>query len=560
MSQQLADLLFPEVTLTIEDIRKQYPARPAGVSVTRFAPSPTGFLHIGGVYTAYVASKFVHQWWKNGINILRIEDTDQKRQKDGTIDLIIDWLETFGIHFDEWPLWTDYADKGNYGPYIQSHRKHIYHVFVKHAVAQWFAYPCWMDETEIEAVRNMQQAAKKIPGIYRQYSKWREASLEAQQEMITTGKPFVIRLKSPAILWDKVTVSDIIKGDVITQDNFIDMVLLKSTDGLPTYHMAHLVDDYLMWTTHVIRADEWFASMPLHVQLFRLFGFQAPLYAHISPLLKLDPATWNKRKLSKRHDAEADIQYFFQQGIPVGAIMEFLTNIIDPLFEEWQKNNPDKTYEDYIVDITRMNPAGALLDMTKLLFVSKEWLARLGKEEFMAKALEWVEKYGKDVLKEQYEGWLVSLMKKYPEYSFHILNIERLTEADPKRYRMFSDIVDQLPCFYDEIREKASAVPSIQFPEVCTADRMTWFLHEYASALDLSMSKQDWFNQLKEIGARHGFAASNGDFKAWWYVWKIGDLAMYLRIALLCSTTTPDLYESMKVMGKERVLKRLLAD
>lgn len=557
MSQQLADLLFPEVTKTIEDVKMQYPDRPAGHKVTRFAPSPTGFLHIGWIYTAYVAERFVHQAWQNGVMCLRIEDTDQKRQADGAIDLILDWLKGFGIQIDEWPIGPNNTDVGNYWPYIQSQRKDLYHVFVKHAVAQWFAYPCWMTEEEIESVRNMQQAAKKIPGIYGQYSKRREASFDAQREMIATGAPFVIRFKSTAQLGDKVVISDIIKNEVTTQDNMIDMVLLKSTDWLPTYHMAHLVDDYLMGTTHVIRADEWFPSMPFHRQLFTTFGFTVPQYGHVSPLLKLDPATNNKRKLSKRHDPEANLQYFFQQWIPTEAILEFLTNIVDPFFEERQKKNIDKTYRDYEFDISHMNPAGALLDMTKLLFVSKEWLARLGKEEFVEKSFEWVEKYYQ-WQNDRMTEWLnlAELMKKHPEYTFNILNIERLTDADPKRYRMFSDIVDQLPNFYDEVREVVHTTWT-SFPEACTTERMMAFVTEYERKLDLTMSKEDWFAQLKEIWARHGFATSNADFKAWWYVGKIGDIAMFLRIKLLCSSTTPDLYESMKVMGKERVVARL---
>lgn len=559
MSLELANLLFPDVTQTIEDVKVQYPARPTGHKVTRFAPSPTGFLHIWWVYNAYIAERFVHQWGENWIIILRIEDTDQKRETEGAVDLIISGLKDFGISFNEWPIWSNNSDVWNYWPYTQSQRKDIYKVFVKHAVAQWFAYPCWMSEEEIEAVRNMQQAAKKIPGIYGQYSKRREASFDAQREMIDAGAPFVIRFKSPAQLGEKVVISDIIKGEVTTQDNMIDMVLLKSTDGLPTYHMAHLVDDHLMGTTHVIRADEWFASMPFHTQLFKTFGFSVPLYAHISPLLKLDPATNNKRKLSKRKDPEADIQYFFKQWIPTEAILEFLTNIVDPFFEERQKKNMDKTYKDYEFDISHMNPAWALLDMTKLEFVSKEWLARLGKEEFIAKALEWAEKYYAQWSMYEVQGWstsLVDLMKKYPEYTFNVLNIERLTEADPKRYRMFSDIIDQLPNFYDEVRDIVHTTGT-SLPEACTPERMAAFVAEYGEVIDLSMSKEDWFAQLKEIGAKHGFAASNADFKAGWFVWKIGDIAMFFRIKLLCSSTTPDLYESMKVMGKERVMTRL---
>ena len=558
MSQQLADLLFPDVKDTVEYYRNQYPSRIAWQKVTRFAPSPTGFLHIGGVYSAYISQRLAHQWWENGIFFLRIEDTDQKRQVAWACDLIINGLKRFGIQIDEGPIWPSNAAVGQYGPYVQSERKDIYAVFVKHFVAAWLAYPCWMSESEIEATRTMQQAAKKVPGIYGHYSKWRDASFETQQEMIASGAPFVIRFKATAHLGDKVVVKDVIKGDVVTQDNFIDMVLLKSTDGLPTYHMAHLVDDYLMWTTHVVRGDEWFASMPFHLQLFAALGVEAPSYCHFSPLLKLDPETANKRKLSKRHDPEANVEYFFQQWIPTDAILEFLTNIVDPFFEERQKNNIDKTYKDYTFDITHMNQAGALLDITKLYFVSKEWLARLSKEEFVKRALEWAEEYGEEMSVMNNELHIVDLMKKYPEYTFDALNIERLTPADPKRYRMFSDILIQLPVFYDEVYEKIVAKKP-QLPEACSPENMKNFLAEYETVLDLTMTKEDWFVQFKDVGKKYAFAPSNSEFKEWGYVGRIGDLAMFFRVQLMCSPTTPDLYESMKVMWKERVLKRLAA-
>ncbi len=562
MSQQLADLLFPDVTKTVADYEAEYPVRPAGQKVSRFAPSPTGFLHIGGLYSAYVWEKYVHQSGQNGVFFVRIEDTDQKREVEGWVAQIINGLSQFGIQIDEGRIGKDFSDVGNYGPYVQSERKEIYHAFVKHLIAAGNAYPCWMSEEEIEATRNMQQAAKKVPGIYGHYSKRREASFDAQRDMIASGVPFVVRLRAPAQLGDKIILQDLIKGEVSTQANFLDTVLLKSTDGLPTYHMAHLVDDHLMRTTHVIRADEWFASVPLHVQLFEIFGFTPLQYAHISPLLKLDLETNNKRKLSKRHDPEANVQWFIEQGIPTDAIWEFLTNIIDPFFEEWQKNNPDKSYKDYVFHIERMNTAGALFDMTKLLFVSKEWLAKIDKETFYNKALEWAKDFGGmiHVMKDEsiVERQLYELMQEEPAYTFAALNIERMTDADPKRYRKFSDVRDQLPAFYDNaweaLRKNAPAIP-----DVCDRDRMTAFLDEYESALDLEMSKDAWFSQFKELWAKHGFAASNADFKAGGFVWKIGDLAMYFRIKLLCSSTTPDLYESMWVMWKERVMKRLRA-
>ncbi len=579
-NQELANLLFPHVTKTVEDYEKEYPLRPAWTTVTRIAPSPTGFLHMWSLYNALVAERFAHQSDKNGVFFLRIEDTDQKREVPWAVQQLIDGLRIFGIRPDEGPVGERNTDIWNYWPYTQSHRKEIYQAFVKELVAKGKAYPCWMSQKEIDDTRAMQESAKKIPWIYGPYATWRDADFVRQKDMIEAGEPFVIRLYSPATPEDMIVVNDLIKWEVRTQANFLDHVLLKSTDGLPTYHMAHLVDDHLMRTTHVIRGDEWFASVPLHVQLFAVFGFEPPQYAHIAPLMKIDTTTNNKRKLSKRHDYEANVQWFLEQGIPPEAVLEFLMNIIDPFFEDRQKTNTDKTYLDYVFDITRMGASGALFDVTKLSFVSKEWLAKVDKETFYDRALAWAEKYAGTIghiLEKKYNptdsdgnaeqihvfSWeaifdkqLSELMKEQKKYTFDVLNIERLTDADPKRYQKFNDIIDQLLPFYDQIwLEISKFLPPL--PESCTFERMEKFLSSYKDQLDLELPKEAWFDQLKQIGKENGFAASNAEFKEGGYIWKTGDLAMYLRIKLLCSTKTPDLYESMRVMGRERVLMRL---
>lgn len=579
-NQELANLLFPYVTKTVEDYEKEYPIRPEWVTVTRIAPSPTGFLHMWSLYNALVAERFAHQSHKNGVFFLRIEDTDQKREVPWAVQQLIDGLRIFGIQPDEGPIGKNNTDVWNYWPYTQSHRKEIYQAFVKELVAKGKAYPCWMSQKEIDDTRAMQEAAKKIPWIYGPYAKWRDADFSKQKEMIDAWEPFVVRLYAPNTPEDMIIVKDLIKWEVRTQANFLDHVLLKSTDGLPTYHMAHLVDDHLMRTTHVIRWDEWFASLPLHVQLFEVFGFQPPEYAHIAPLMKVDEITNNKRKLSKRHDHEANVQRFLEQGIPPKAVLEFLMNIIDPFFEDWQKNNMDKTYLDYTFDIARMGASGALFDMTKLLFVSKEQLAKIDKESFYDMALAWAENYAGtigNILEKKYnptdgditenqrrmfaweaifEKQLSELMKEEKKYTFDALNIERLTDTDPKRYQKLSDIIEQLPVFYDQVWDEMRKIaPAL--PEACNGDHMRDFLHAYVEKLDLDLSKEAWFEQLKQIGKEHGYATSNAEYKEGGYVWKTGDLAMFLRIKLLCSTKTPDLYESMRVMGKERVLLRI---
>lgn len=545
MSLELANLLFPHVSETVEDLLKKYPRRPEGQVVSRIAPSPTGFMHIGTVYSGMVAEKFVHQDNKNGIFFLRIEDTDQEREVENGKEMIIDGLQTFWIQINEWPLGADFADVGNYWPYIQSHRKNLYEIFVKHFVANGRAYPCRMSPEETEAVRKEQQNNKQIPGIYGKYSKRRDASFDDQKKMIDSWTKPVIRLRSHGDTTKRVVVKDLIKWEVETQDYFQDAVILKAKDGLPTYHFAHLVDDYLMGTTHVIRADEWFASVPLHMQLFAMLGVSAPTYAHISPLLKLDEG--KKRKLSKRKDPEADIRWFFAEGYPVDAIIEFLMNIVDPSFEEWQKNNPDKTYKNFVFEISHMNESGALFDLTKLNFVSKEWLAKLDKETFVQKCLEWAQQYNPE---------LYALMQNHPEYTFDSLNIERCTELDPKRYHKYSDVSEQLPMFYDEEYEKYYGEKPT-YPENITGEVIKMFVEKYISEIDLTLDKNAWFEQLKEIGKSVGFATTNAEFKEWGYSGKTGDLAMFLRIQLLLSKTTPDLCETMKVMWKERVIRRL---
>lgn len=320
------------------------------------------------------------------------------------------------------------------------------------------------------------------------------------------------------------------------QDNFLDSILIKAKDGLPTYHFAHLVDDYLMGTTNIIRSDEWLASLPLHLQLFATLGLKPLVYAHVSPLLKLEDG--KKRKLSKRKDPEANIAWFFEQGYPVDAIIDFLMNIIDPSFEEWQKSNPDKNYTDFVFNISHMNASGALFDNVKLNFVSKEWLAKLDKETFVQKCLEWAQQYNSEIY---------ALMQKHPEYTFDALNIERCTELDPKRYHKYSDVSEQLPMFYDEEYEKHYGEKPA-YPENITGDVIKNFVDAYIAQMDLSLDKNAWFEQLKEIGKSIGFATTNAEFKEGGYIGKTGDLAMFLRIQLLLSKTTPDLCETMKVM------------
>lgn len=557
----IAELIFPDVKETIADLEKRFPARKNPIA-TRFAPSPTGFLHIGAVFTSFTAWKFCDQ--SKWSFVLRIEDTDQKREVEGSINEIIDLLKTFRIPINEWPIGENNADVGNYGPYIQSQRKYFYQVFAKQLLSEWKAYPCRMTEEEMETTRTLQEKSKVTPGIYGNYSARRQKTPEEVETKLKTDKNYIIRFRSPGDLTKRVIFDDVLRGKIEMTDNYNDIVLLKS-DGLPTYHLAHIVDDHLMRMSHIIRAEERMPSVPLHIQLFNACGLPVPKYCHLAQILKLDEG--KKRKLSKRKDPEANVAYFFENGYAVQWILEYLINLIDSKFEDWQKANPDKSYLDFDIKLEDMNKAGALFDLVKLQSVNNGYLSRISTEQLYNESLTWAKKYKPD---------LFLLMNSDPAYTQSALNIERHTlptgrqaPKDPKRFSTYADIENQLRFFYDSEREKmcwelkpsptsaGKVVESWGFQY--NNELMKKFVAEYTSVLDLGMPVEDWFAQLKEVGKKYGFAGNNAEFKEGGYIWKIGDLAMFLRIQLCCATQTPDLYSVMQVMGKERVIKRLQA-
>lgn len=568
--KDIADTIFPEVTQTIQDLEKKYPPR-ANPICSRFAPSPTGFLHIGGVSAFFTERKFAKQ--QGGTFFLRIEDTDQKREVEGTVTLIINYMKKFGIQIDEWPIWENYKDVGDYWPYTQSQRKDIYKVFAKYLLENGLAYPCWMTPEQLETIREQQTKTKVTPGIYGNYSVRRNKSPEEILEKLRDEeqgkrgneflpstfhlspdvlKKFVIRFRSPGELGKRIVFEDVIKGRIDTMENINDIVLIKS-DGLPTYHLAHVADDYLMRVSHVIRGEERLASVPLHIQLFTAFGLPVPKYCHPASLLKIDNG--NKRKLSKRHDPEADIWFFFENGYATQWIIEYLLTIIDPNFEERQKTNPDKSYLDFEIKLEKMGKSGALFDLVKLQSVNNNYLSRISTDELYEQSL---------TRAETYRPALAILMKTDVPYVKAALNIERHTTKDPKRFTTYLDVETQLKFFFDDERTKLrdeelgkrneGLAPS---PYHLPPEVVKKFVDEYIQTLDLSMSVEEWFAQLKEIGKKYGFASNNAEFKEWGYIGKTGDLAMFLRIQLCCATQTPDLYSVMQVMGKERVIKRL---
>ncbi len=543
--KDLANLMFSDINQTIADLEQRYPARQNPIC-SRFAPSPTGFLHIGGVFSSFAAWRFVKQ--NNWTFILRIEDTDQKRQVEWAVESLLNSMKTFWISIDEWNLWENGSDVWQYGPYTQSERKELYHTFVKELVAKWLAYPCWMSNEEIDSIREQQQKSKIMPWIYGNYSIYRNKSVDELIKKVKEDPNYIIRFRSHANTQKKIVFEDVLRWKVNMWDNYNDIVLIKS-DGLPTYHLAHIVDDYLMRVSHIIRAEEWLTSVPLHLQLFESFGLPSPKYCHLAQLLKVDEETGKKRKLSKRKDPEADVQYFFENGYAVQWILDYLYTIMDSSFEEWQKANPDKSFLDREFVLENMNKSGALFDLVKMESINNEYLSRISTEQLFQESLAWAEKYNTE---------LANLMKQDIDYTKLALNIERHTEKDPKRFSTFKDVDRQLRFFFDTEYEKLIEnwkliIDNFGFD----VDNLSNFVDEYLWVLDLNFTIEEWFTQLKEIWKKYGFASNNAEFKEWWYVWKIWDLAMIIRVGLCASTKTPDLFSVMKVMGKDRIAKRM---
>jgi len=540
---ELADLLFPQVKESIDDLLAKYPPRPEG-KVLRFAPSPTWYLHFGGLYTSFVGWKYAKQ--NRGKMLLRIEDTDQKREIEGATQLLITALQKFGIQFDEGPLSLE-QEVGNYGSYVQSQRKSLYEVFAKHLVAQGLAYPCRMSEERLNEIREMQTASKQIPGIYGNYCEWRNKTPDELLEKFNAeDQTFpVLRFRSHGDTTKKIVFQDLIRGEISMIDNYNDIVLIKG-DGLPTYHLAHIVDDTLMRVTTITRGEEWLTSVPLHLQLFGAFNLPAPEYCHLAPICKLDEG--KKRKLSKRKDPEANVEFFFEAGYAPQALLEYIMTLADSSYEDWQRANEDQTFLDFQFSLKKMNVSGALFDFVKLQNINNGYLSKLSTAELYEQGLAWAKDYHKE---------LAELMEKYADYTKAALNIERHTEKDPKRFTLYSDIEKNILFFYDEKRtEIKKSKPD--FPEQIPLETWKAFAADYAENFSLDGEVTERFDQLKLIGKKYGFAGNNAEFKEWGFVGKVGDLAMFLRIQLCWAKQTPDLFSVMKVMGRERVKERIL--
>ena len=541
--KDLADLIFPDAK-DISYYEEKYPERnlPEGAVVTRFAPSPTGFVHIGGLYQALVARTIAKK--TGGVFFLRVEDTDQKREVENGVTGIVNSLRDFDMAPDEGMI-TDTEEIGNYGPYKQSVRGDIYKAYAKYLIEQGKAYPCFCTPEELDEIRTKQESAKIRPGYYGVWAKCRNLTVEESMEKIKNGEPYIIRFKSPGREDRKIKHKDVIKGNVDFPENDLDIVIIKA-DGLPTYHFAHAVDDHLMHTTHVIRSDEWLSSVPLHLQLFQELGFKAPKYAHISPIMKNDNG--GKRKLSKRKDPEAAVSYYKEQGIPVEAVKEYLLNIANSTFENWRRANPDKSIDEFDFQLNKMSVSGALFDMVKLLDIGKTVISKMSAEDVYEKSLIWAKEYDSEL-----ENMLGD-----KEYALKVFGIERGNKKPRKDIAKWSDVKENIDYMYDEkFYGKVQEYPYQVINEKSDIEKiLNLYIEKY---YDDNNDKQTWFNNIKELAGELGYAKEVKEFKANpdKYRAHVGDVSTVLRVALTARTNTPDMYEIMQVLGKERIAKRL---
>lgn len=542
--KDLADYIFSDVKDTIEDLEKRYPLRdlPLGAEVTRFAPSPTGFLHLGSLFMSLIASKVAFD--SKGVFYIRLEDTDTKREIEGSGEELISQLVYFGVNPDEGYLGD--KEKGNYGPYKQSNRAYIYRVCIKCLMEQGRAYPCFCTHEEIEEMRQIQEANKVIPGYYGEYALCRNISPEDALARIKNGEKYVIRFRSNGNHLNKVMFHDEVRGDISIADNDLDVVIMKG-DGLPTYHFAHAVDDHFMRTTTVLRGEEWIASAPIHLELFKALGFKTPKYAHAPVIMKLDNG--NKRKLSKRKDPEASVSHFIEDGFTKEALKAYLMSIANSNFEEWTVENNCYDIDKFKFTFEKMPLDGVLFDQDKLNYFSKEIIAQMSADELYEKLLVWSKDYDKT---------LYDHIKDKKEFVTKILNIERGGEKARKDYVSFKDVYPIIGFFFKD-RYEELIKDGYPFNPLMDKETIIYVLEDFKSSNDYSLANDVWFNSVKELGMRHGFAESNKVYKANKEAYKghVGDVAEIIRIAVVGAKNSPNLHDVLSILGKEEVDSRI---
>lgn len=543
---KLAEMLFPHITKDPAEYETIYPERklPAGAKVTRLGPSPTGFIHLGNLYGAFVDERLAHQ--SGGTFYLRIEDTDEKRQVEGAVEAIISSLEFFGVTFDEGASME--GDKGEYGPYSQSQRAEIYQTYVKQLVQRGQAYPCFCTEEEVTAIREEQERLKENPGYYGKWAKHRDLSIEEIQDRIAQGQAFVVRLRSKgthACAEEEIkmiSVEDGIRGTLTMPENDQDVVLLKA-NGIPTYHFAHVVDDHLMRTTHVVRGAEWLPSLPIHVELFQTLGWPLPIYCHTAQLMKMEDG--NRRKLSKRKDPELSLDYYRSEGYHPKAVREYLLTILNSNYEEWRLENPDAPQEAFDFTVEKMSNSGTLFDLDKLNDISKDVLVRIPARELCDFLIGWAKAYRPE---------LSELFSGQEDYLMRILDLGRTGDKPRKDFVFARQMFEFISYFYDGYFKIED-----DYPENVSAEDAKIILNAYLDTYDHGDDQSQWFDKIREIAASNGYAAKPKDYKKNPELYKghVGDVSTVIRIALMGRAMSPDIWEIQQILGKEKTIDRI---
>ncbi len=539
--QALAALLFPDVTDTPEMLEEKFPLRsvPEGAVITRMAPSPTGFVHLGNLVQGLTSERMAHQ--SGGVLFLRVEDTDAKREVPGAVKVLIETLKHYGIAFDEGA--TIDGDNGIYGPYRQRQRAGIYHVYAKKLVSEGMAYPCFCTEEELSAMREKQEAAKETTGYYGKYAIWRDRSMEDIQEALSAGRPWVLRFRSTGSITNQFKFNDLVKGELTITENDVDHVLLKS-DGIPTYHFAHAVDDHLMRTTHVVRGDEWLPTLPFHIQLFKALGFRLPKYVHIGPLMKMDGTS--KRKLSKRKDPELALTFYKAEGFPVSAVYEYIMTLLNSNYEDWRRANPEAPATDFKFSPKKLNPAGNLFDYAKLTDVSKNEIARMDATQVYTELTAWAGEFDPEFAEQ---------LTADPAYTTAILAIGRGGKKPRKDLAVWKDAKDYMGFFYD----KFLTFPV--FDEKFTNDTVKLVLEKFLEKFSIEDDSAVWFDKVKEITTEIGFTTDMKAYKAdpTAFPGTVADVSTFIRQAVTGKVNSPDLYTVMQILGYDRTVERIRA-
>lgn len=542
--ERIAELLFGDIDKTVEYFEEKYPPRALkeGARVTRFAPSPTGYLHMGGLFGAL--TDILTAKSTGGISMLRIEDTDKKREVGDGVSAILDGFAAFGLDFDE-GVCSDGGEKGEYGPYTQSKRVEIYQTVAKQLVKEGKAYPCFMTAEELNEIRTQQEKEGALfAGCYGKWAKHRDLSFDEIKSRIDSGEKYVVRFRSDGDENKRIFFDDIIRGKIEMPENIIDEVLLKS-DGVPTYHFAHVCDDHFMRTTHVIRGEEWISSTPKHIALFKACGFRAPKYAHTPQVMKIDEDDGTKRKLSKRKDPEAAVSYFVEEGYPREALIEYLMGLLNSNFEDWRRANPKADLFSFPFNLKKMSPSGCLFDMVKLNDISKNVISVMSADGVFDRVTGWAK---------QYDSELYGLFSANPDKARAVLNIDRENPKPRKDIAKWSEVKDYVSYMYNELYKE-----SFDLPENINENDAAAIIESYKKVVNAADDKQVWFDKIKELCEPLGFTPNVKEYKQNPDAFKghVGDVSTVIRIALTGRTNTPDLHSIIAILGDSEVQSRL---